>query len=352
MNPDIGAKIRELRLARSMTQEQLAQRLNLSAQAVSKWENGITMPDIQLLPELSVVFGVTIDELFSLSDEARFLRIEYMLESVRFMPDDEFSRTERYLRERRSEPEARSEATLLLAELYNKRAQEYRELAAPLAREALRLNPAEKAAHQAVFEAENGFFWDWCCGNHHALIEFYVDFVDKHPDDPKAMCWLTDLLIADGRTAEARAYVARMREIRDDYHYEWYMGHICKAECNLPEAMAWFERMTEHEPENWVVWSCMADELARQCRYDEAVACYRRSMGLRQPPRLYDDEESIAHICEIRGDYAGAIEMRRQILALLKSDWNVTEGEGVDIHLREIERLNRRLSEHSQGREA
>ena len=68
-------------------------------------------------------------------------------------------------------------------------------------------------------------------------------------------------------------------------------------------------------------------------------------MRLRQPPRFYDDEESIAHICEIRGDYAGAIEMRWQIIALLKSDWNVTEGEGVDAHLREIERLKRRMAQ-------
>lgn len=345
MNLDIGARIRELRLARSMTQEQLAQRLNLSAQAVSKWENGVTMPDIQLLPELSVVFGVTIDELFSLTDETRFLRIEYMLESVRFMPDDEFSRTERYLWERRSESAARSDATLLLAELYNKRAREYRELAAPLAREALQLNPDEKAAHAAVFDAEGGCCRDWCVANHHRLIDFYRDFVESHPGDARGLFYLIDLLIADGRTAEARECVERMRQLKDDYHYEWYMGQICLAECRLDEAMDWFERMTRRDGENWHVWSCMADELARQCRYDEAIECYQRSMRLRQPPRFYDDEESIAHICEIRGDYAGAIEMRRQIIALLKSDWNVTEGEGVDAHLREIERLKRRMTQ-------
>ena len=96
MNPDIGGKIRQLRLARSMTQEQLAQRLNLSAQAVSKWENGVTLPDIQLLPELSAIFGVTIDEMFSMSDDTRFDRIEDALDDTRFIPDDEFERIERW----------------------------------------------------------------------------------------------------------------------------------------------------------------------------------------------------------------------------------------------------------------
>ena len=152
MQCDIGANIRRLRLARSMTQEQLAQRLNLTAQAVSKWENGVGMPDIQLLPELSVLLGTTIDGLFSMTDETRYARVEGMLEDVRFLPDDEFEQIRRWLKERRDVAGERPRATLLLAQLYNKRAEEYRELAAPLAREALRLNPEQKDAHNAVFD--------------------------------------------------------------------------------------------------------------------------------------------------------------------------------------------------------
>ena len=50
MNIDIGSKIKALRLTKSMTQEQLAKALHVSAQAVSKWEIGSSLPDIQLLP--------------------------------------------------------------------------------------------------------------------------------------------------------------------------------------------------------------------------------------------------------------------------------------------------------------
>ena len=64
MNLEIGAKIKQFRLSCGMTQEQLGTELSVSAQAVSKWESGTTMPDIQLLPEISVLFGVSIDELF------------------------------------------------------------------------------------------------------------------------------------------------------------------------------------------------------------------------------------------------------------------------------------------------
>ena len=124
MQCDIGANIRRLRLARSMTQEQLAQRLNLTAQAVSKWENGVGMPDIQLLPELSVLLGTTIDGLFSMTDETRYARVEGMLEDVRFLPDDEFEQIRRWLKERR---DVKSSAFLLHSYLkFTYRGQRYR----------------------------------------------------------------------------------------------------------------------------------------------------------------------------------------------------------------------------------
>ncbi len=50
MDMKLGTRIKTLRLRASMTQEQLANRLGVSSQAVSKWESGTNMPDIQLLP--------------------------------------------------------------------------------------------------------------------------------------------------------------------------------------------------------------------------------------------------------------------------------------------------------------
>ncbi len=56
--------LRRLRLAKGLTQEQLAQALGVSAQSVSRWECGKTMPDVMLLPELAKLYGVTIDDLY------------------------------------------------------------------------------------------------------------------------------------------------------------------------------------------------------------------------------------------------------------------------------------------------
>ena len=76
---NFAKKCRELRMKKAVTQEQIATALNLSSQAISKWENGVTLPDITLLPELSVYFGVTIDELFDITDEKHLTRIQNMV---------------------------------------------------------------------------------------------------------------------------------------------------------------------------------------------------------------------------------------------------------------------------------
>jgi len=61
----LGRRIARLRLARTATQERLARELNVSPQAVSKWENDINYPDISLLPDLARFLGVSVDELLS-----------------------------------------------------------------------------------------------------------------------------------------------------------------------------------------------------------------------------------------------------------------------------------------------
>ena len=61
---NIGETIKTLRRQRGISQEVLAQALAVSIQAVSKWETGVSLPDILLLPAISRFFGVSIDALF------------------------------------------------------------------------------------------------------------------------------------------------------------------------------------------------------------------------------------------------------------------------------------------------
>ena len=69
MEMTIGRRIAQLRREKGLTQDELSQMMEVSAQAVSKWENAQTCPDISSLPKLAKILGVTVDELLSGKEE-------------------------------------------------------------------------------------------------------------------------------------------------------------------------------------------------------------------------------------------------------------------------------------------
>lgn len=74
MNGTIGSRIALRRKEKGMSQENLADKMGVSSQAVSKWENDVSCPDIGLLPRLASLLGMTVDELLTGdSDEVRYL---------------------------------------------------------------------------------------------------------------------------------------------------------------------------------------------------------------------------------------------------------------------------------------
>ena len=80
MDMTIGKRIALLRKEKGLTQEELATHMGVSPQAVSKWENDQTCPDISALPKLSKLLGVTVDELLEGKQE---------LPAVRVLPPEE-----------------------------------------------------------------------------------------------------------------------------------------------------------------------------------------------------------------------------------------------------------------------
>ena len=60
----LSERIYESRKAMKLTQEELAKKLSITPQSVSRWENGQSRPDIDMLPKLAAFFGTTIDSLF------------------------------------------------------------------------------------------------------------------------------------------------------------------------------------------------------------------------------------------------------------------------------------------------
>ena len=81
MQLNLGIKIRELRRRDGRTQENLAEALGVTAQAVSRWESGGSYPDMEMIPSIANYFHVSIDELFGYHDE-REEKIKTILENA------------------------------------------------------------------------------------------------------------------------------------------------------------------------------------------------------------------------------------------------------------------------------
>ena len=344
---NMGKAIRENRLRRNMTQERLASRLNVTAQAVSRWESGQGCPDIALLPELSAVLGVTIDELFACSSEQHIERIEAMVEREAMLPRADFDYAMARAQEGARSGELRGRCLTLLADLCMHRANGYADMAADYARQALAAEPEKKANHALLGEAMRGGLWDWCATNHTRIIDYYKDFTREHPDYAPGYMWLLDSLIKDGRLEEARAALGRLRALRGetDYHIGMYAGWIAFAAGDHAEADRLWDGMVADNPENWFAWSTRADAYAKQARYDDAIRCYREAIARQTPPRYTDNEESIAQICMIRGDREGAAQAYEHVVEILREDWGIAEGETLEGYLMNIKELRKKDKE-------
>ena len=93
----IGNKIKELRRSKGMSQKDIADKLGVTSQAVSKWENDGSLPEMTMLPDIASLFGIQIDDLFEYSTEKRYESIEKKLQYGRVMTNMEFENEEAFL---------------------------------------------------------------------------------------------------------------------------------------------------------------------------------------------------------------------------------------------------------------
>ena len=347
MNIELGNKIKQLRLQKGITQEILARSFNVSCQTISKWENNISMPDIQLLPEIAVYFGCTIDDLFNLSEQAQFERIENMLDMQETLSSDEFSQAEHFLKDKLSKDSCKNDAFRLLAELYNHKADELRKTAELYAKEALELEPELKQNHNNLQRAQEGTIPDWDFANHSKRIAYYKAFVNKNPGYARGYLWLMDELIADYRLEEAESTCKAMSAVDNSCRVPFYMGRIAWARGEHEKAELIWQKMLLDYSSDWLSYANMADAMAYACRYDEAIAYYKKAFELQPSPKFCDAQITAAHIYEIQGNYAAAITSYYEQLEVLKTEWNITEGREVDLICKEIHRLQNLSANHS-----
>ena len=331
---DIGRKIRQLRQKAGVTQEMLGASLGVSAQSISKWETGVTMPDITLLPLLSAELGVTIDELFDLTAEQKLQRIEIRIDVEEELPEGVFREYEELLCRQLDFGADRRRALSLLARLYSHRAEANLRKAGKYAREAILLAPEIKDCQWLLQRAEGAVAWDWNCSNHTDVIEFYKRVIESDKTEPHTPLPYYDLisnLIADRRTREAREYLDECRRLpaHKPFLIRVFEAYIALAECDearadavMDSAMAEFGELSGFLFEK-------AQYHARRCEYEKAVEDYERCWDAESSskPRFTDALDSIATIYEITGNKSKAAETYDRLIDCLKNEWGYKDGD-------------------------
>ena len=329
---ELGKKIKQLRFKAALTQEQLADKVGVGPQAVSKWENNVALPDITSLPILAEIFGVSIDELFDLTAEQRLNRIENRMDLEQDLPQDIFMEYEEFLKTQLQEEENKTRATELLAYLYFHRMDTFSRKASRYAKESVKMNPARKGYQWVLSKTDGHAVWDWNMANHTSAIDFYRSVIKDAPDCVLAYEYLIDNLIADRRADEAEQALGKLCSLEGSFDIlnETYRAHIALARFNEPEADRIIEQMLKTHENNSDRYEAVLFEAAQyyaaKCDYDKAIDCYERSFEAdKRRPRFQDALMGISDIYRIKGDYRKAAETYDRIIDLLKNEWGFTE---------------------------
>ena len=339
---ELGKKIRQLRLKAGLTQEQLAGKLGVAAQSVSKWENAVAMPDITTLPLLAEVFGVSIDELFDLTSEQRMNRIENSLDITEELPRDLFREYEDFLMAQLDDEQNRQRATGLIARLYWHRMNSYAGKAARYARDSVRMAPGVKDCQWLLEQAEGHASRDWNIANHTKAIEFWRGIVEENPEIRLPYLYLLDNLLADHRAGEAEKYLEQAGRLPDarPVMIQVYRAHIALSRFDEKTADRIMEDLVSAHPDDPACLFEAAQYYAEKCDYQKAIGLYEQSFekeSLR--PRYTDSLMAIADICELSGDYRQAAHTYDRIIDLMKNEWGFTEETGLKEALDEKARL-------------
>ena len=325
---ELGKKIRQLRFKAGLTQEQLAEKLGIGAQSVSKWENSVAMPDISALPLLAEIFGVQIDDLFDLTNDQRLNRIENRLDMEEDLPQDVFLEYEEFLKTQITDETHKKRATELIGYLYWHKMDSYARKVRRYARDAIRLAPGEKNCQWMLMKAEGHAIWDWNMANHQEAIEFYRDLCKAAPTEKLPYEFLLDNLIADHRADEAEEVLRQLSTLKTSNPIinEVYRAHIALARYDEKTADAIMAELLRNHPDDSDCLFETAQYYCVKCEYEKAIDLYERAFAhSRRQPRFTDELRSIAYIYEIKGDYKKAAETCDRIIELLEKEWGMTE---------------------------
>ena len=272
---DIFTKnLRRLRTARSMTQEQTAQALDVSPQTVSRWECGTTAPDISMLPRLARLYGVTIDDLYKETSVAYENYAQRLFSIFEADPDpDNFIRAEMEFRKlfRSGEYSMNDQRTYGI--LYQFMMQHCCKKAEEIFNRVLKRDPREDPQTYWSTQRQKAYFL-WGIGRNQENIDAFLPLVEAGSNEVQEWICLIQAYSQAGRNEEA-----------------WEM----------------VEKAAKRFPENATLHVHAGDLLRSMKRYDEAFVHWRRALELE--PKWLDAAYSMGFCYEELGRFDKAYEV-------------------------------------------
>ncbi len=334
---NLGNKIKALRLKAGLTQEMLANEFGVTYQTISKWENDVCAPDIEMLPRISIYFGISIDELFDLTADEKFHRIENMLDFEHELPNKTFEEAIEFLQQQLEITEDKARVYNFLAHVYHHRMVSDSLKVSMYVRKALILNPDIKNCQWLLQKAEGAIAREWNVKNHSAIIDFYKGLVRDNPEELYNYLELMDNLLADNRIEETEEYLRlyNAQENSEEYRRLYYDCKIARFRNDQEVMKKTIKNLEEKHSDNGIAMFLVADLYAEILDYDKAIFYYGKSFELDKEqgkkPLYTDALESMALIYQIKGQYDEAIKCYDKVLAVLEECFGIREGETVDM---------------------
>lgn len=331
---NIGQKIKQLRLDKQITQEELANYLGIAYQSVSKWETGITMPDITLLPSIALFFNITIDELFSMNYTEELNHINHKLwhdgeksyEAVVYYD----SKLNNLIANTKS-VEEKAEAYHTLIEFNNSFGNQFIRKAVSYNMQAINDMPYDKKLHDRLILMLN-------TSDKSRLVKFYEDFTENHSEWEQGYYYLIRALLNESKFDEAKVYLDKIKT--ETAEFKLTFADYLYLTDNKEKAIQLYDEIKDDSDINYLYE--VAERYNKYGMYDEAIMLFEKHAILNAP--YLDSRYSLAFIYDKLHHYEKAIEMWEIILNGLRDDFNLIDGEEVNWPKREIEKLKLKVT--------
>lgn len=308
MNQTVFAEnMKKFRQAKKYTQEQVAEKLCVNSQTVSRWECGSTLPDVLMLPEIATLYGVLVDDLFKKQSIAYENYADRLAAAYEFSDDPEdFFICRMEYEKMLKDGELSINSKWIYATVYDQMMHFCKKEALKWYDAALK-HDEDKDLHAYRRAASMKMGLLFYLGKGEEVIkeqEAKFDAADK-PLEPREWVLLMD----------AYAFNKQYEKV-----YEVY------------------RRAIEIYPDNWEIYICGGDACGELGRYDEAFACFEKAEEIGTP--FCDGKDLMAHYYEEQGEYQKAYDTHMEIATIYRQRGFEFEA---DIHLKGAKDLKEKM---------